>query len=1689
VVTWHSRLQDGSGYGVYGQRFDAAGSAVGSEFKVNTHVLLDQVLSRVTALPDGGWLVTWASFGQDGSPSPSWGTYGQRYTAGGAASGAEFKVSTYTPGAQMYQSVAVLSDGGWVVTWADSSQDSSYWGVYGQRYRADGQASGGEFRVNTTTAQDQHYPAVAALTDGGWVVTWADSNHDGSGWGVYGQRYRSDGNADQKEFRINTTTANDQHHPGIAALSDGGWVVAWQSSGQDGSGWGIYARRYNSSGIASGEEFRINTTTAGDQQSPAVAALPDGGWVVAWQSADQDGSGWGVYGQRYSAAGVARGAEFRLSAQVAGDQTYPELAAALNGENPAIAVWQSPDGSMAGAFAARVAFPAIEPPAAVAASVTTDEDTIKTGMLAATGGGSQSLTYSKVANPANGTVTVNADGTFTYTPNANFNGTDWFKFKASNGELESAPATVTVTVLPVDDEPIGEVTVHGIAIQGQSLTASHSLADADGLGPVSYQWQANSLNITGATGSALTLKQAQIGKVISVVASYTDIQGTPSVVSSAPTSVVVGNTAGFPSNQPLVIAPSSMSWPRSVDNATIEARWAPSSEFYGALYSWIRFDSQTGEISGTPPSAAIGYTRIQLRARYDDATDEQLTLGVIVTNEAGGGDVLGYVDVGSEWGLTTMPKPGVRDTVQPLISKVAPYEAAAGWPIDTPLYFRFSERVERGEGTITIRDEQNRLFESFSVAESLNLSLLRETSLRLTPSRLFESGTTYVVSISPDAFNDFAGNPLRTGQNFRFTTIANGQTPNVFVDVSDSSGREGLFFVEHSIKGPATMIGVEGWDHYWLDDVGDRIVDTGNDPKDEDWLSTGPDFSGRVVDLRLHPGVENLKPYFFSDHGYIGIGNELSNRFFMGTVFDDEIYGNGGNDVLEGGEGNDTMDGGPGDDEFQVLQLGDKIIERPGEGFDVVRIHDVIGYTIDPDCEVEAVYLTGGATLSAGSASRAFVYLDGVINNREARLDSVKGEGGNEAIFGFGGAESIFGGGGDDLVSGDGGNDYLVGGAGNDRVDAGKGDDVMVGGDGAGDDTYAGGEGIDTVRYPSALAAIRVNLSQGSAQSLSTVEALDAGIGTDVLIGVENVIAGHFGDWIQGDHQSNRLEGLDGNDTLIGSGGPDVLVGGGGNDSIDGGAGDDTVVFAGQRQAYLIQRVAGVSGQITVSSAGGEEGTDTLTDIEFLLFADGVPLSVRNANIPPSGRVEIDGLAEQGQTLTAINTLADADGIGQISCQWRADGANIAGATGTTLTLAQGLVGKAITLVVSYIDQRNTVESITSTATAAVVNVNDAPVANGLSVTAVEDSVQIGMLTATDLDSLNLTYSKVSNPAHGTVAVSSNGLFIYTPAPDFNGTDSFTFKASDGFLDSETATVVITVSPVDDPVTRSIGIKGTAGQGLSLSANLGSLFSSESAATADQPIRYEWRADNAVIAGVGGPELALTPALTGKSITVRVHLFDGQGTDDLVVSNPIGPVVSASVAGEIRYWRGNKPLPNTDIQLFDPDSRPLPSAALAQTQSGADGSWSLPQLDFDTYQLNASKATTVSDLSSVSASDVLAALKLSLGRNPNADPDGPGNVSASAVSRYQLIASDVTQDGLVRADDAVLIMRAAMGRANPQISRWSLLTEALDSSQAPPPAATAGSSIEVEAVNGTISNWIGVLLGDVDGSWGIGPGL
>src|SRR5262245_24146979 len=92
------------------------------------------------------------------------------------------------------------------------------------------------------------------------------------------------------ETRVNTTTASDQHDGSVTGLPDGGYVVTWMSLSQDGSGYGVYAQRYDPTGNPVWSETRVNTTTASHQEFPTVAALSDGGYVVIWMSLPQDGS-------------------------------------------------------------------------------------------------------------------------------------------------------------------------------------------------------------------------------------------------------------------------------------------------------------------------------------------------------------------------------------------------------------------------------------------------------------------------------------------------------------------------------------------------------------------------------------------------------------------------------------------------------------------------------------------------------------------------------------------------------------------------------------------------------------------------------------------------------------------------------------------------------------------------------------------------------------------------------------------------------------------------------------------------------------------------------------------------------------------------------------------------------------------------------------------------------------------------------------------------------------------------------------------------------------------------------------------------------------------------------------------------------------------------------------------------------
>jgi hypothetical protein len=193
VVVWSSYYgQDGSGSGVFGRRFDSAGAAIGDEFGVNTYTADNQSCSfnnSISARSDSGFAVAWTSTEQDGSDG---GVYGQLFGSDGSSAGTEFQVNSTTLYDQRSPSVAMLAGGGFAIAW-ESQQDAAVENIYCQIFDSSGEPIGSEFLANVYTGYRQISPSIRAYGDVGFILVWGSENQDGAGWGVYAQRFAADG--------------------------------------------------------------------------------------------------------------------------------------------------------------------------------------------------------------------------------------------------------------------------------------------------------------------------------------------------------------------------------------------------------------------------------------------------------------------------------------------------------------------------------------------------------------------------------------------------------------------------------------------------------------------------------------------------------------------------------------------------------------------------------------------------------------------------------------------------------------------------------------------------------------------------------------------------------------------------------------------------------------------------------------------------------------------------------------------------------------------------------------------------------------------------------------------------------------------------------------------------------------------------------------------------------------------------------------------------------------------------------------------------------------------------------------------------------------------------------------------------------------------------------------------------------
>lgn len=272
--------------------------AIGLEQRVNTYVQSRQSAPQSIALPDGGYITVWSGAGEQ---DRGYGIYLQRFDADGNRIGDQALVNTTTTYSQKNPEITLLASGDFVVTWDNTVPggqpgDPGLLGVFAQVFTASGDPIG----IETQVSLAGYAQTVTALPDGGYLITWTQKT-DELRSGVLAQRFDATGQPFGPTFALDQDT--DAMLSSITA-TDAGFIAVWRAYGDDGST--VTVQGFDLDGSRLGDAVRLPRDT--DLASPEIVSLADGGYVVVWSQAD------GLHAQRLDQQGQPAGDQWLVAA-------------------------------------------------------------------------------------------------------------------------------------------------------------------------------------------------------------------------------------------------------------------------------------------------------------------------------------------------------------------------------------------------------------------------------------------------------------------------------------------------------------------------------------------------------------------------------------------------------------------------------------------------------------------------------------------------------------------------------------------------------------------------------------------------------------------------------------------------------------------------------------------------------------------------------------------------------------------------------------------------------------------------------------------------------------------------------------------------------------------------------------------------------------------------------------------------------------------------------------------------------------------------------------------------------------------------------------------------------------------------------------------------------------------------------
>ncbi len=598
VVVWQSFAQDGRGWGIYGQRFDATGAAVGDEFQVNTTTAGSQTSPAVAMNANGEFVVVWQSpVGADGK---GFGVYSQAFDSSANPVGSETLVNVTTKGRQWDPDVAYSGDE-YTVVWQGRG-DGDVNGIYARTF-ADG-VGGDEMQVNTHTRGFQGAPVIDANANGKTVVAW-EGKGDGDVYGIFMRELGSDG----QEVMVNADRRGLQHLASIGVGDDGEVAITWRNPPH-----GIWARTFAADGTG-GNVIQVSQTGPGVQTRPDLDMLTNGGFAVTWQG-NGVGDHLGTFVRAFDADGTAMTDETLVNQTTRAAQVRPSIAAANEGY---IVSWQGRgEGDRFGVFArffeTEVAGPFRINPVA--------DTTIDEGMTFSTtvtitdtdDTAGDAPTFALTTAPEGASIDGTTGAITWVTEEVDGPGTYAFTVSATEGEFTTSD-TFMVTVSELNTPPELLVIGSRLASTDEPFTLTLAATDAD--------LPAQTLEYTVTGQPAWLTFNAEDGT----------LNGTPSSadVGDSVVSVTVTDGNGGSDTESFTLTVADNQAPVVVTeipdvsqnegealNLDISGNFSdPDGQtltFSGDLPSWVSLDADSGVLTGTPENADVATTQVTITA-------------------------------------------------------------------------------------------------------------------------------------------------------------------------------------------------------------------------------------------------------------------------------------------------------------------------------------------------------------------------------------------------------------------------------------------------------------------------------------------------------------------------------------------------------------------------------------------------------------------------------------------------------------------------------------------------------------------------------------------------------------------------------------------------------------------------------------------------------------------------------------------------------------------------------------------------------------------------------------------------------------------------------------------------------------------------------------------------------------------